>query len=130
MKLHYHGNKFASSGDSGEVFCRGDSVRKICSQQKCKATDETSYGTTYDFDFLASAPTAHSPAFRICHTLKDAGAAGEVGLALDEIKPDAARVAKAVRDGIGNIPSFKAALSEEQITAIAAYIAKASGGTK
>ena len=127
MQLHYHGNEFASSG---EIFRRGDSVRKICSQQKWKATDETSYGTTDDFDFHCSVPSARSPAFRICHTLKDAGAAGEVGLALGEIKPDAARVAKAVRDGIGNIPSFKAALSEEQITAIAAYIAKASGGTK
>ena len=70
------------------------------------------------------------PPCAICHTLKDAGAAGEVGPVLDEIKPDAARVAKAVRDGIGAMPSFKTALSDEQIAAIAVYVAKASGGAK
>ena len=70
------------------------------------------------------------PPCSICHTLKDAGAAGEVGPVLDEIKPDVARVVKAVRDGIGAMPSFKTALSDEQIAAIAVYVAKASGGAK
>lgn len=66
------------------------------------------------------------PACAICHTLKDAGAEGAVGPVLDELQPDAARVTKALRDGLGAMPSFKATLSEEQIAALALYVSKAS----
>ena len=41
------------------------------------------------------------PACAICHTLKDAGAEGAIGPVLDELQPDAARVAKALRAGLG-----------------------------
>jgi len=67
------------------------------------------------------------PACAICHTLKDAGSAGPVGPNLDELAPDAARVAKALRDGIGSMPSYKATLTDAQIEAVAAYVAKATG---
>lgn len=67
------------------------------------------------------------PACALCHTLKDAGAEGAVGPVFDELKPDAARVAKALRDGLGSMPSYKASLSEVQITALAHYVSKASG---
>jgi len=70
------------------------------------------------------------PSCTICHTLKDAGSEGAVGPVLDEIKPDAARVAKALRDGLGSMPSFRASLSDAQITAIARYVAQASGAAK
>lgn len=64
----------------------------------------------------------------VCHTLKDAAAEGAVGPILDELKPDSARVAKALRDGLGNMPSYKTILSAEQIAALARYVSKASGG--
>jgi cytochrome c6 len=67
------------------------------------------------------------PACALCHTLKDAGSEGAVGPVLDEIKPDAARVAKALRDGLGNMPAFKT-LTEAEIKALARYVAMASGG--
>ena len=70
------------------------------------------------------------PACAICHTLNDAGARGEIGPVLDEIKPDASRVATALRNGPGNMPSYKATLSEEQIAALARYVAMASGAAK
>ena len=54
------------------------------------------------------------PACSICHAMKHAGAVGEVGPSLDELKPDAARVEKALRNGIGQMPAFKT-LSEAQI---------------
>lgn len=69
-----------------------------------------------------------TPACAVCHTLRDAGAEGAVGPVLDELKPDAARVAKALRDGLGSMPSYRATLSDEQIAALARYVAKASGG--
>ena len=47
-----------------------------------------------------------TPACALCHTLKDAGAEGAVGPVMDEIKPDAARVAKALRNGLGRMPSY------------------------
>jgi len=70
------------------------------------------------------------PACAVCHALKDAGSQGAIGPALDELKPDAARVAKALRDGIGQMPSYKATLNEAQIQALAAYVAKATGASK
>lgn len=70
------------------------------------------------------------PACAVCHTLKDAGAEGTVGPILDELKPDAARVSKALRNGLGSMPSYKGTLSEEQIAALARYVSRASGGEK
>ena len=74
--------------------------------------------------------TTATPACAICHTLKDAGAEGAVGPVLDELQPDAARVAKVLRDGLGSMPSFKASLSEAHISALAFYVAKASRSAK
>lgn len=70
--------------------------------------------------------TTAAPACALCHTLKDAGAEGAIGPVLDELKPDAARVARALRDGIGAMPSFKATLSEADIAALSLYVSKAS----
>ncbi len=42
--------------------------------------------------------TTAALACAICHTLKDADAEGAVGPILDEIKPDFARVVKALRN--------------------------------
>ena len=67
------------------------------------------------------------PACSICHAMKQAGAIGEVGPSLDELKPDAARVEKALRNGIGQMPAFKT-LSEAQIKLLGAYVASAAGG--
>lgn len=66
------------------------------------------------------------PACALCHTLKDAGATGMIGPVLDEIKPDAMRVAKAIRSGLGQMPP-NAALSDAEVESIAKYVAKASG---
>ncbi len=70
------------------------------------------------------------PACAVCHTLKDAGAQGEVGPNLDELKPDARRVATALRNGIGMMPSFAGTLTEAQIAALSAYVAKVAGASK
>jgi cytochrome c6 len=68
------------------------------------------------------------PACAICHTLSDAGSEGAVGPVLDELKPNAQRVAKALRDGLGSMPSYRGTLSDSQIEALARYVSKASGG--
>ena len=70
------------------------------------------------------------PACALCHTMKAAGSEGAVGPILDELKPETARVAKALREGIGQMPSYKATLTEAQILAVAAYVAQATGAGK
>lgn len=67
------------------------------------------------------------PSCALCHTLKDAGTEGAVGPVLDDLKPNAARVNKALHDGLGAMPSFKASLTEEQIDALSYYVSRASG---
>ena len=65
------------------------------------------------------------PPCALCHTLQDAGAQGAIGPSLDEIKPDAERVKKAVKLGVGAMPAFTT-LTEEQIDAIARYVERAT----
>lgn len=74
--------------------------------------------------------TGAVPACALCHTLKDAGSEGAVGPVLDDLKPGAARVNKALHDGLGAMPSFKATLSEAEIDALAYYVSTASGAEK
>ena len=70
------------------------------------------------------------PACAVCHTLKDAESEGAIGPVLDELQPDATRVAKALREGVGAMLSFSETLSDEQIAALALYVSKASRGEK
>ncbi len=63
------------------------------------------------------------PSCAVCHTLEAAGSSGAVGPVLDELRPDAQRVAKAVRGGLGAMPPFQGVLSEAEIEAVAAYVA-------
>ena len=65
--------------------------------------------------------TVAQPACALCHSLKAAGAEGAIGPSLDELKPDAARVAKAIRNGIGQMPAFTN-LTEAQVQEIARYV--------
>lgn len=71
-----------------------------------------------------------SPQCGICHTLQDAGTSGQIGAKLEELKPDAARVAEAVRKGLGVMPAYAGTLSAEQIEAVAYYVARAAAMAK
>lgn len=64
-----------------------------------------------------------------CHTLKAAGATGRVGPDLDNLKPDAATVARQMRTGGGGMPSFKDKLKPAELDALAAWVAKAAAGS-
>jgi sulfite dehydrogenase len=60
-----------------------------------------------------------------CHTLADAGTSGTLGPNLDELKPDQARVEKAIASGPGAMPEnlFEGAQAE----AVATYVSGAAG---
>jgi cytochrome c6 len=68
------------------------------------------------------------PSCAVCHALSDAGATGNIGPNLDELKPDAARVRRAVKEGFGNMPSFGETLTDAQIDAVSQYVSRAAGG--
>ena len=53
--------------------------------------------------------------------------AGRAGVRARALRPDAQRVMTAMRNGIGQMPSYRTLLSEAQIQAVAAYVAKAAG---
>ena len=62
-----------------------------------------------------------------CHTLKAAGATGNVGPNLDEAKPPAELVVNRVTNGKGVMPSFKGQLSDQQIQDVAAFVSTSAG---
>jgi sulfite dehydrogenase len=68
-----------------------------------------------------------TPSCAVCHTLRDASGSGNIGPDLDELKPDAARVAAAVQKGFENMPAFGHVLSPAQIDTLAHYVAGAAG---
>lgn len=67
------------------------------------------------------------PACALCHTLADAQSTGAIGPVLDEIKPDAARVETAIRQGIGQMPAYST-LSEQDIKTLSTYVSRAAAG--
>jgi mono/diheme cytochrome c family protein len=62
-----------------------------------------------------------------CHTLADAGSTGHVGPNLDSAKPSRVLVLDRVRNGKGGMSSFRSRLSDDEIQAVAAYVASVSG---
>jgi outer membrane protein assembly factor BamB/mono/diheme cytochrome c family protein len=62
-----------------------------------------------------------------CHTLSEAGASGNVGPNLDELKPDKALVETQVTNGGGGMPPFGGILSPQEIEAVAEYVSKVAG---
>jgi cytochrome c6 len=71
-----------------------------------------------------------SPPCGLCHVLAAAATAGKIGPSLDELKPDADRVARALKQGVGVMPSFEESLTNEQIDVLARYVARVSGAAK
>lgn len=62
-----------------------------------------------------------------CHTLNDAGTTGTIGPNLDDSRPSKALVTDRVTNGQGAMPSFKNALNQTQIDAVAAYVSSVAG---
>lgn len=69
-----------------------------------------------------------APPCGLCHTLKDAGTAGEIGPNLDELQPSRDQVRNAVKNGVGNMPPYGDSLSNFEIDSVARYVAGAVRG--
>jgi mono/diheme cytochrome c family protein len=69
------------------------------------------------------------PPCALCHTLSDAKATGEIGPNLDKLQKSEEQVRRAVANGIGIMPAY-GNLSDEEIAAVARYVASVAGKTK
>src|SRR3954470_21714712 len=58
-----------------------------------------------------------------CHTFTAAGTSGQVGPNLDNVSLSAGEVESIVRGGRGAMPSFDGQLSNQEISAVAAFVA-------
>ncbi|MHA7879124.1 MAG: SorU family sulfite dehydrogenase c-type cytochrome subunit [Saccharospirillum sp.] len=70
---------------------------------------------------------ASAPPCTVCHTLNDAGSAGQVGPNLDSMAPSQEQVYAAVTQGVGIMPAYGGTLSEEQRQAVAYYVSQVAG---
>ncbi len=64
------------------------------------------------------------PSCALCHTFQAAGATGTLAPSLDELKPDKQRALQAIRNGVGVMPAYAGKLTEDEIEAVATYVAK------
>jgi mono/diheme cytochrome c family protein len=58
-----------------------------------------------------------------CHTLSAAGTSGTTGPNLDDVSLDAGAIEGIVRDGRGSMPGFGGQLSDDEIAAVAEFVA-------
>jgi cytochrome c553 len=62
-----------------------------------------------------------------CHTLRAAGAGGQIGPNLDRLRPTFSVVKAKVENGGGGMPSFAGQLSAQQIEDVAAFVSTSAG---
>jgi mono/diheme cytochrome c family protein len=62
-----------------------------------------------------------------CHTLKAAGATGNIGPNLDTLKPSEPVVERQVTNGGAQMPAFKGQLTAAEIKAVAKFVSSAAG---
>ena len=77
---------------------------------------------------LASGKTLFTQSCGSCHTLKDAGTAGQVGPVLDQVKPDMQRVLNAIKKGglgSGTMPAN--IVTGADAKAVAKYVSSVAG---
>lgn len=62
-----------------------------------------------------------------CHTMQAAGTTGTTGPNLDDLRPNADRVERQVRNGGRGMPAFEGKLSDEEIREVAEFVATSAG---
>ena len=108
----------------GDAFCVDDQDQAI--------DDISVYvGAVAGTSVMAEQPTDGKSIFTAncasCHTLADAGTTGTVGPNLDESRPSQELAVDRVTNGQGAMPAFSDSLDEQQIQAVADYVAGAAG---
>jgi cytochrome c551 len=109
----------------GATACGGDDdTDATTTTEETTTTDETT--TTTTTTEAAAGREIFVANCGSCHALSDAGTSGAVGPSLDGIGLDASAVETQVRNGGGGMPAFEGQLTDEEITAVSAYVAESS----
>ena len=113
----------ANAGNPARTETQSSSLPGQTTSTPATSTPATTAPASAGGDPVAGKQVFTSAGCGGCHVLKAAGSGGSVGPNLDTLKPDAARVAHKVEVGGGPMPSFKKALSPQQIQDVAAFVA-------
>lgn len=121
-------------GPNGTLpLCDDVEPNRFCVDDRDQAVDDIAayVGAVAGTGVTAEKPTDGKSVFTAscgsCHALSDAGTTGAVGPSLDDSKPSKALVVDRVTNGQGAMPSFKDSLDQQQIDAVADYVAGAAG---
>jgi len=109
---------------------KGQKAEIVAYSLSAPATNTTTAGNTTSTSgstTSASGKAIFSQNCATCHTLADANASGNVGPNLDQLKPSKAQVQQQVENGGGGMPAFHGRLSQQQIAAVASYVASVAG---
>ena len=92
------------------------------------AAEARDNGGSPTVDDKAGAPTVDGKAVFAdtcggCHTLSAAGTSGTTGPNLDDVSLDAGAIEGIVRDGRGGMPALGGQLSDDEIAAVAEFVA-------
>ncbi|MEC8494452.1 MAG: cytochrome c [Planctomycetota bacterium] len=68
-----------------------------------------------------------TPRCSTCHMLRDAGAGKMIGPNLDTHPLDHAKVLRALKQGVGAMPTQSGILSDQEMSDIATYVVEAAG---
>jgi cbb3-type cytochrome c oxidase subunit III len=121
------------AADQTLPLCEDVEGEAFCVEDQDQAVDDiaTYVGAVAGTGVVAERPTDGKSIFTTscgsCHTLSDAGTTGAVGPNLDDSKPSKELAVDRVTNGQGAMPSFKDSLDEQQIQAVAEYVAGAAG---
>jgi mono/diheme cytochrome c family protein len=125
------GVALAGCGDEEEASPTPETITGTVTDTETTETDDTETTETGEEEPADGDPAAGKPIFvsncGSCHVLADAGTSGSIGPNLDESQPDFELVVDRVTNGQGAMPSFADSLDEQQIQAVADYVAGAAG---
>lgn len=101
---------------------------KVIAEDKPDKEDAAAVAAARDGGGGGAAPAADGEAVfsdncGSCHTLSAAGASGTTGPNLDDVSLDAGAIEGIVRDGRGSMPALGGNLSDDEIAAVAAFVA-------
>lgn len=110
-------------------------IAKCAGVNPCGVTAETSKPTATTTGSTSTTAAAAPDGKKVfadagcagCHTLKAAGATGNIGPNLDQLKPPLAAVKHQVEVGGGAMPAFKGKLSDAEIAAVTKFVADNAG---
>jgi mono/diheme cytochrome c family protein len=96
---------------------------RVIAEDKPEAKAANPAGSTATKTEAVDGKAVFSDTCGSCHTLSAAGTNGSVGPNLDDVSLDAAAIEAIVRDGRGGMPAFGDKLSDDEISAVAQFVA-------